>query len=101
MAPGAKYRKNGRSGRIDTESCTNEIAWSTRSSVRWYSPAGVGRIDPVVVVGQLGMELVRLAIEKAVVPVETPLAKGHWSNGPAAEVSSIWHRCHLPIANVA
>ncbi len=41
VAPGAKYTKNGRSGIRDFCERIQLIAWSARSSVRWYPSSGV------------------------------------------------------------
>ena len=41
VAPNARYRKNGLSGRIDLVSEISLIDWSTRSSDRWYPSATV------------------------------------------------------------
>ena len=41
MAPGAKYTKNGLSGINAFCWRTQLIAWSARSSVRWYPSSGV------------------------------------------------------------
>ena len=60
-----------------------------------------GRVDVVVVVDELGVELVGLAVEEAVEAVEARAGTATGRTGPAAEASSIWHRCHLPTAKVA
>ena len=59
------------------------------------------RVDPVVVVGEVGGELVGLAVEEAVEAVEAPLERPAVDTGPAAEASSIGQRCHLPTMKVA
>ena len=54
----------------------------------------------MVVVVELGDELVGLALQEAVVAVEAAAERPLVDTGPAADVSSIGVRCHLPTAKV-
>ena len=59
---------------MDLRSSTNSMAWSTRSSVRWYpSPADRGGWTGVVVVGEFRVELIGGARQESVEAVESPL----------------------------
>ena len=97
-APGAQYMKNGLSGEKARCCCSQVIALSAMSSLRWYFSSCGGSIG-VEVLDEPRLPLRGLAGEEAVEVVEA-VAGRPVVNGPIAVVWSAGVLCHLPKAAV-